>query len=84
MWFAIILLLAVALSVVSPKLATASAWMLTLGVNVPIMMVSAGTIAWGFGLMAGAAAPTLASWFTWCVFFGGPPAALLTWWTFKD
>lgn len=84
MWFAIAIVGAIVLSVVSPKLATASAWMITLGVNVPICMVGCGTIGWGFGLMAGVVPPTLAGWFTSCVVFGGPPAAVMTWWTFKD
>lgn len=84
MWFPIVIFVAVMLSIFAPRLANGLAWGITLTVNVPLAMVSAGTLSWAFGLPFGLTGFSLVSWMLCCFIFGGPPALFIAWVTHKE
>jgi len=84
MWFFILIPLAMVITFFFPGAAKFLAWFITLFLNVPLIGLSAGVIAWGIGNALGHASYTWGSFGTYCLIFGTPPALLVIWATHSD
>lgn len=78
MWFPFIIALAVGLTAIAPRFAKGLAWVITISITVPLVMLGAGSIGYLISLCMGMGG----SWesFVMCCFVCGiPPAVLICW-----
>ena len=78
MWFPFIIALAIGLTAIAPRFAKGLAWVITMSITVPLVMLGAGSIGYLISLCMGMGG----SWesFVMCCFVCGvPPAAFVCW-----
>jgi hypothetical protein len=84
MWMLILIPAAMALTLFFPRFSKVLAWCITLGINVPICLLGAGSIAYAIALIAGMTTGSWESYIMYCLIFGSPFALFITWITHKD
>lgn len=79
MWFPIIIALAVGLTAVAPKFSKGLAWVITMSITVPLVMLGGGSIAYAIALLTGMTSGSWEAFTVCCVIFGGAPAIFICW-----
>ncbi len=78
MWFPIVIALAVGLTAIAPGFSKGLAWVITMSITVPLVMLGAGSFGYLFALFMGWGG----SWETFvmcCLVCGTPPSLFICW-----
>jgi len=79
MWFPIIIALAVGLTAVAPGFSKGLAWVITMTITVPLVMLGGGCMAYTVALLTGMTSGSMESFIMCCAIFGGIPSIFICW-----
>ena len=79
MWFPIIIALAVGLTAIAPGFSKGLAWVITMSITVPLVMLGAGSLGYAIALLTGMTSGSWEAFIMCCLLCGTPPSLFICW-----